>query len=67
MSSEYDRQFQLLQVETCSRKSIVKITITQEGNFELTSLLFVGHANLTLANSTATIFQIPVSEFVQNL
>jgi len=40
--------------------------IKQEGNFELTSLTFVGHVNLSLANSQATIFWISVGDFVWN-
>jgi len=67
MSGEYDPQFQSLQIETCTPKLIVKTMIEQEGNFELTSRTFVGHVNLFLANSRATILQIPVGDCDRNL
>jgi len=66
MSGEYDPQFQSLQIETCTPKSIVKTMIKQEGNFELTSRMFVGHVNLSLANSQATIFRITVGDCIRN-
>jgi len=46
---------------------IVKTTIKQEGNFELTSRTFVGHVNLSLATSLATIVRISVGDCVRNL
>jgi hypothetical protein len=39
--------------------------IKQEGNFELTSRTFVGHVNLSLANSQATIFRVSVGDWTQ--
>jgi hypothetical protein len=38
--------------------------IKQDVNFELTSQTFVGHVNLSLANSQATISQIAVGDWV---
>jgi len=66
MSGEYDPQFQLLQIETCTPKLMVKTTIEQEVNFELTSRRFVGHVNLSFANSQATIFRIQLGDCVWN-
>jgi len=60
MCSEYDPQFQCPQIETGTSKVIVKTIIKQEGKFELTSRMTVGHVNLSLANSQATIFRISV-------
>jgi hypothetical protein len=67
MSGKYDPPCQLLQFETCTLKLIVKTSINQEGTFELIPRTFVGHVNLSLANSQATIFRICVSDFIQNL
>jgi hypothetical protein len=66
MSGDYDPQFQLLQIETWSSKLIVKTTIIQEGNFELTSRTIVGHVNLSLANGQATINRISVGDCIRN-
>ena len=66
MFGEYDPQFQSLQIGTCTPTLIVKTTIKQEGNFELTSRMFLGHVNLSLANSQATILWITVGDCVQN-
>jgi hypothetical protein len=51
MSGEYDPQFQLLQIKTCTPKSIIKTTIKQEANFEVSLQRFVGHVMLSLTNS----------------
>jgi len=67
ISSEQDQQFQSLQIEWCTPELIVKTTIELEGNIELTSQTFVGHVNLSLANSQATIFRISVGDFVRTL
>jgi len=45
---------------------IVITMIKQEGCFELTSQSFVGHVNLSFANSQATSFRIFVGDFVRN-
>jgi len=66
MTSEYGAQFQSLQIETCIPKLIVKTTIKQEGIFELTSGTFVGHGNLSIANSQGTIVRMSVGDCVQN-
>jgi len=66
MSTEYDPQFQLLQIETCTPELIVKTPIKQEGNFELTSCTYVGHVNLSFANGQATILRITVGVTVQH-
>jgi hypothetical protein len=66
MPGECDPQFQSLQSETCTPELMVKTAIKQEGNFELTSRTFVGHVNLSLANSQATIIQISVGDCVRN-
>ena len=50
MSGEYDLQFQSLRIKTCTPKLIVKTTIKQPGNFELTSGRFVRHVNMPLAD-----------------
>jgi len=67
MSGKYDPQFQLLQIETCTSKLIVKTTVKQEGNFKLTSREFVGHVYLALANSQAIIFRMSVRQCLLNL
>jgi hypothetical protein len=67
MSGKSAPQLQLLLIKTCTPTLIVKTTISQGGNFDLTSQTFVGHINLSLANSQATIFQISVGSSVQNL
>jgi hypothetical protein len=41
MSGEQDPQFQSLQIETCTAKFLVNVMKKQEGNFELTSQMFV--------------------------
>jgi len=60
MSSEYDPQFESLQLEICSPKLIVKTMIKNEVNIDLTLRMFVGHENLFLASSQPTIFRITV-------
>jgi len=66
MSGEQDPRYQALQIEMCTPNLIVKRTIEQEANFELTSRTFMGYVNLTWANSNATIFQISVGGRVRN-
>jgi len=66
MSSEYEPRFQLLQIKTCTPRLIMKATVHQDGHCELTSQTFVGHVNLSLANSQATIIRISVGDFVPN-
>jgi hypothetical protein len=66
MSGEYDPHFQLLQIETCTSKLIVKTMIKQDENIELTSETFAGHVDLSFANSQDTIVQIAVSDSVPN-
>jgi len=65
MTSKYPANFESLGIKTCTPKLIVKTTMKQEGNFELTSWKFGGHVNLSLANSQATIFQSSVSDIVE--
>jgi len=67
MCSESHPDFHSLQIENCTAKLIVKTTIKQEGNFELTSQRLLGHLNLSQANSKATILQICVRDFHRNL
>jgi len=64
ISGEYDPQFESLQIKTCTAILIGKTTIKQQGNFELTSQTFVGHVNLTVANSQATVFRTSVGDSV---
>jgi hypothetical protein len=66
MSGEYDPQFQWLQIKTSTAKLIVEATIKQEGNYKLTSQTFMGHVDLCMANSQATIFWISVGNCVRN-
>jgi len=66
MSGESDPQFQSLQIKICTSKLIVKTMIKQEENIELTLWMFVGHVNLIMANSQATIFRISVGDIVWN-
>jgi len=66
MSGEYDPQSHSLEITTCSPKLIVKTTIKQEGNFELVSGTFVGHLNVSLANTLATIFGISLGNMFWN-
>jgi hypothetical protein len=49
---------QKLQIESGTHKFIVKTMMIQEGNFELTSQMIVGHVNLSLAKIQVTIFRI---------
>jgi len=67
MSSEQDPQFQKLQIETCIPKLIVKTMIKDVGNIELASQMFVGHVNLSLANSQAAILRYTIGDFVRYL
>jgi len=64
MYSKYNAQFKLPRIVTYTPKLIVKTMIKQERNFELTSGVFVGHANLSLAKSQATILRISVGNCV---
>ena len=66
MSGEYDPQFQLLQIETCTPKWIIKIIIYQDRNFELTLRTLVGHVTQSLDSSQAKMFQISVGDCSQN-
>jgi hypothetical protein len=66
MLGEKDLQLQSLQIETCSCKLTFKTMIKQEGNFELALSMFVGHENLTFANSQATTFLITVGNYVRH-
>jgi hypothetical protein len=66
MSSEQHPHYQSLQMKTCSPQLIIKAMIKQDGNFEITLQNFVGHVNLFLANSSATIFWINVGDWVPN-
>jgi hypothetical protein len=66
MLGEYDPQFQLLQIEPCTPELIIKTLIIYEGNFKLTSRMFVGHVNMSFANSLDTILRISVGDCVRN-
>jgi len=53
-------------MQTGFPESIVRTTMKQVRNFDLTSRMFVGHVNLSLENSQATIFETSVDDVVQN-
>jgi len=67
MSGEYDPQFQLLQIQTCTSKFILRMTINHEENIELMSRVFLGLVNLSLAKRQGTICWISVGDSVWNL
>jgi hypothetical protein len=66
MSGWCDPHFQLLEIETCTPKLIVKKPIYPDRNSELTSLMFVGHVTVSLDNSQPTIFRISVGNRDRN-
>jgi hypothetical protein len=54
MSSKEDRQCQSLQIETCNPTLMIKKTIKEKGNFELTQRISARHVKMILANSHIT-------------
>jgi len=55
-----------VQIETCTPKFIVKTMIEHEGNIDLTSQTYVGHANLPLTSSQSTRFVTSIGDIVRN-
>jgi hypothetical protein len=66
MSCESDPEIQSLQIETCTRKSIVKTTIQSMANFEFIQPLFIQPLNMIFGHSKATIVLIYGGASVRN-